>query len=612
MADYFAPVCAAIAAVLVEHDTLLGKGRFVHKTTKEALTAEDVLPLITHPATEQKKATADITVALPRLPQVAALADGPGRINAKDHVQEIVATYPVGEDGYTEKVEVVNGAMLSFTLNKMAIMQDILQDVLDQGDDFGFRGHSEQTTPEESCLTVDFSSPNIAKPFHAGHLRSTIIGNFVCNLHRRLGWRVEGINYLGDWGKQYGLLAVGYTRYGDEEKLVADPIHHLFDIYVAINKDGKDDPAVHEEARVYFRRMEEGDETALALWKRFRDLSISKYRSIYERLNVKFDHYHGESLVGAERMEEALAILMAKGVAVRPESDPEDSKALLLELGPKIEKALVRKSDGATLYITRDLAAARIRKEEFKFTKSLYVVASQQDVHFRQVFKSLELMGYDWASECSHINFGLVKGMSTRSGDVVFLEDILDEAKARMLVIMEASKEKGLFKDDIVDTDRTADLIGLSAIIVQDMTSRRGKGYTFDWDRMLRADGDTGPYLQYAHARVQSIHRRVGDTVEQATVIDSTLLPEPEALKLALKLGEWPLVIGQAFSILEPCTVIKYLMVLVHAMMSVNDTMRVMGTEPAIASQRLALLEAGRTVLAAGLRLVGIVPLDRM
>jgi arginyl-tRNA synthetase len=256
---------------------------------------------------------------------------------------------------------------------------------------------------------VEYSSPNIAKPFHAGHLRSTIIGNFLKNLFRTLGADVTGINYLGDWGTQYGLLAVGFDKYGDEEKLKTNPIRHLFDVYVAINKDAENDPTVKENARAYFKRMEDGEAEALGMWRKFRDLSIEEYKKIYKRLNVEFDVYSGESLM-SEGMLGAVKTLQEKNLLVTDEKGGEIVDLKKFKLGVTV----VRKQDGATLYITRDIAAAKARADEYKFDKSIYVVAAQQDLHFKQLFKILELMGYEWANKAVHINFGMVNGMKTR------------------------------------------------------------------------------------------------------------------------------------------------------------------------------------------------------
>lgn len=352
-------------------------------------------------------------------------------------------------------------------------------------------------------MIVEFSSPNIAKPFHAGHLRSTIIGGFLANLYEAAGWDVIRMNYLGDWGRQFGLLANAYEIYGSEEKLQKDPIGHLFDIYVEINKvsgpeeheikekmdelkqaseSGKDtselekeiksleSKSANEKARQYFRRMEDGDEAALSIWRRFRDLSIDRYKKTYSRLNIRYDYYSGESQVEAERMEHAAQQLEKSGVS-------EDSAgAVIVDLTKdpktkKLGKALVRKKDGSSLYLTRDIGEAVKRYELYHFDKMIYVVASQQDLHMAQLFKILELMGHqDVAEKCQHINFGMVGGMSTRKGTVKFLDDILQDVREKMHEVMQKNRTK---YEQVDNPEQTADTLGITAVMVQDMTGKR-------------------------------------------------------------------------------------------------------------------------------------------
>ena len=352
-------------------------------------------------------------------------------------------------------------------------------------------------------VIVEFSSPNIAKPFHAGHLRSTIIGGFISNLYDAVGWDVIRMNYLGDWGRQYGLLANAYELFGSEEKLQQDPIGHLFDIYVKINqisgpeeqeiKDKKaalkaaqaqkkdtieleqhisdlEAKSTNEKARAYFKRLENGDPDAYGLWERFRDLSISKYKQTYARLNIHFDQYSGESQVEKERMEAAAKRLEETGVSEQSEG------AVVVDLTKdpktkKLGKALVKKKDGSSLYLTRDIGEAVKRYELYHFDKMIYVVASQQDLHLAQLYKILELMGHeDLSSRCQHINFGMVMGMSTRKGNVKFLDDILRDVGEKMHEVMQKNEAK--YKQ-VEDPTQTADTLGITAVMVQDMTGKR-------------------------------------------------------------------------------------------------------------------------------------------
>ena len=336
-------------------------------------------------------------------------------------------------------------------------------------------------------IVIEFSSPNIAKPFHAGHLRSTIIGGFLANLYQGAGWDVIRINYLGDWGRQFGLLAIAFQMFGSEEKLKADPIGHLYDIYVEINRRAEPEEAeiktkkanngdVSEleeksltgQARQYFKRMEDGDEDALAIWKRFRDLSIERYKQTYARLNINFDQYSGESQVSQESMQTSAKTLKESGVS------EESEGAVIIDLtkhSKKLGKAIVQKKDGTTLYLTRDISEAVGRYEKYQFDKMIYVVASQQDLHLAQLFKILEVMGRkDIADKCQHINFGMVLGMSTRRGTVKFLNDILRDVGEKMHEGMKTNETKYA---QVVEPDRVADILGITSVMVQDMSSKR-------------------------------------------------------------------------------------------------------------------------------------------
>ena len=343
-------------------------------------------------------------------------------------------------------------------------------------------------------IIVEFSSPNIAKPFHAGHLRSTIIGGFLANLYAGAGWEVIRINYLGDWGKQYGLLALGFEKYGSEQALKEDPINHLYEIYVKINKDltaqkeeiealekeGKTDEATHiknegldEQARRYFKLMTDGDEKALAQWKHFRDLSIERYKKTYARLNIHFDEYSGESQVAESAMEAS-----AKKLADMKISE-ESQGAVIIDFqkhvpgkaGKSLEKPIIRKKDGTALYLTRDISELLARDEKYHFDHMIYVVASAQDLHLKQLFKIIELMGYsETAKKVQHINFGLVLGMSTRKGTVKFLDDILRDVGDKMHEVMKRNEDK---YSQVENPEQTADTMGISSVMVQDMTGKR-------------------------------------------------------------------------------------------------------------------------------------------
>jgi arginyl-tRNA synthetase len=450
-------------------------------------------------------------------------------------------------------------------------------------------------------VLVEFSSPNIAKPFHAGHLRSTIIGNFVRNIHNACGYETIAMNYLGDWGKQYGLLAVGFARFGSEEALVQDPIKHLYDVYVEVNKVAETEPTIHDEARAYFRKMEDGDEDALGLWKRFRNLSIDKYKDTYAKLNVAFDVYSGESQV-TKGMNQAMEMLRAANLL------QESEGALIIDMKKeKLGTCVIQKKDGTTLYITRDIGAALERYEQFQFDKMYYVVASQQELHLRQLFAILKRLGLPWADRCEHISYGLVTGMSTRKGTAVFLEDILDQTRETMHDQMKQNQTK---YEQVHDPEGVSHLIGLSAVVVQDMSARKIKNYEFDWTRMFSFEGDTGPYLQYAHARLCSIARKVDVPVNAQA--DLTLLTQKSALDLVVHMARYPDVIKAAHDNLEPCTIVTYAMELSHLVSVALEELWVMNQEASVRDARLAMYWSAKLILGNAMKLIGLVPLERM
>lgn len=494
------------------------------------------------------------------------------------------------------------GVFLKFMVDSAKFRNKLIPKILNQETLYGCNASG-----FGKIAVVEFSSPNIAKPFHVGHIRSTIMGNFIQNTLKTNGWTTVSLNYLGDWGKQYGLLAIGYTKYGSEEKLIADPIRHLYDVYVKINRDKDENPDIDEEARKYFKKMEEGDTSALALWQRFRDLSIVKYHDIYGRFNVHFDEYSGESKYSALQMRGVVDLLHDMALLSNVDgAQAVDLKSMGLGL------AIIEKKDaGGMLYISRDIAAAIHRQRLYKFDNMYYVVGIQQEHHFKQLFKILELMGMPWAERCTHISFGMIKSkdgnMSTRKGTVVFLEDILNNLQESMLEVMKRNEER--FKL-INDPDSVSDLVGLTAIMIQDMSSRRVKDYEFDWDRMMAFEGDTGPYLQYAHARLRSIERMAGFEVD--ATVDLSTLTEPPAMALLDIMSMYPDVVREVGISLEPCNTVSFSFKLAHAVMVALEHLYVMNQPREIALARLALYKCARITLGNALRSLGVVPLDRM
>lgn len=392
---------------------------------------------------------------------------------------------------------VAAGPFVQFYFKPDRLAELLIPSILAKDQTFGhnpFLGLKDPSDPSKGKkrMIVEFSSPNIAKPFHAGHLRSTIIGGFLSNLYEGAGWDVVRINYLGDWGKQYGLLALGYEKYGSAEALEKDPINHLFEIYVKISADlasekdqikaleaeGKDasklkNEGLDEQARRYFKAMSDNDEKAIAQWKHFRELSITRYQKTYARLNIHFDDYSGESQVSQEKMDVAAKIMEEKGVSEESEGAVivNFSKHVPGKVGKSLERPVIKKKDGTALYLTRDISEMMQREEKYNFDQMIYVVASAQDLHLKQLFKIVELMGMtDLAKKVQHINFGLVLGMSTRRGTVKFLDDILRDVADKMHEVMQKNQAK---YEQVENPLAVADILGISSVMVQDMSGKR-------------------------------------------------------------------------------------------------------------------------------------------
>lgn len=526
-------------------------------------------------------------------------------------------------------------AFMSFFLQSKPLTTAVLPMIRNLGNEYGrnkFLGLRDPSDPSKGRkkIIVEFSSPNIAKPFHAGHLRSTIIGGFLANMYEAAGWDVTRMNYLGDWGKQYGLLALAYEKYGDEEALAKDPINHLFELYVRINKDMSEEKeeiekakaagedvterlanSLDEQARKYFRKMTDRDEAAVAQWKRFRDLSITRYKETYARLNIHFDEYSGESQVSEESMEKVAKELEEKKITTESEGAMIINFADLIpgKEGKKLERPIVRKKDGTALYLTRDISELLNRHEKYHFDKMIYVVASQQDLHLKQLFKIIELLGYkDIAAKCEHINFGMVLGMSTRKGTVKFLNDILRDVGEKMHEVMRKNEDKYA---QVADPESTADILGISSVMVQDMSGKRINNYEFNMDAMTSFEGDTGPYLQYAHARICSIERRAALSEEEIASADLSLLTEPHAVNLIRLLAQYPDVVQNVLKTNEPTNILTYLFKMTHVLSGSYDQLRIVGSEKELMKARMALYDAARIVLSNGMRLLGLNPVER-
>ncbi|XP_075410909.1 putative arginine--tRNA ligase, mitochondrial [Tenrec ecaudatus] len=491
---------------------------------------------------------------------------------------------------------------VNFKINRALLTKTVLHQVMEDGSKYGLKSELFSDIPQKK-IVVEFSSPNVAKKFHVGHLRSTIIGNFIANLKEALGHKVTRINYLGDWGMQFGLLGTGFQLFGYEEKLQSNPLQHLFEVYVQVNKEAADDKNVARSAHEFFQRLEVGDVQALALWRRFRDLSIEEYVGIYKRLGVQFDEYSGESFY-REKSQEVLKLLDSKGLLQKTVKG-----TAVVDLSGKGDPSsicTVMRSDGTSLYATRDLAAAIDRMDKYNFDTMIYVTDKGQKKHFQQVFQMLKLMGCDWAERCQHVPFGVVQGMKTRRGDVTFLEDVLNEIRFRMLQNMASIKTtKGL-----ANPPETAERVGLAALIIQDFKGLLLSDYQFNWDRVFQSRGDTGVFLQYTHARLHSLEETFG--CGYLNDVNIACLPEPQSVSILQHLLRFDEVLYRSSQDYQPRHIVSYLLTLSHLAAVAHKTLQIKDSPPEVAAARLHLFRAVRSVLANGMKLLGITPVSRM
>lgn len=487
----------------------------------------------------------------------------------------------------------VQDSQITFNLNKRLYFESILKTIHSKNAEFG-----KSSAGNGKTVVVEYSSPNIAKIFHVGHYRTTILGNFIKNLLKNAGYNVVSINYLGDWGKQFGLVLLGFERFGSEEELESDALMHLFKVYVKINEVAMTDPTVHDKARAIFKEMEEfKNEKYLSRWRQFREMSIEKYKMLYKRLNVEFDVYSGESFYNDAGKEFARTTKIAV-------TDDDGSK--VVDCGPH-GKALIQKSDGTTLYLTRDICAAIDRIEKYSPHKIIYVVSSEQEQHLQQLFWCMSKLGYD-RSMFEHVNYGHVKGMSTRKGTVHFLEDIIESSS-------NAIKERLLSNKDIgaEDRDEIAHILAISTLLVADFGAKRIKGYSFNADERANCEKGSGAYLQYAHCRLKSIEE-TNCSIDMVDIsdVDFSLVDVPEVHELCYKLLWYERVLGLCIEDYEPSRLVIYLMDLAKTVNNLVAKLRVKGEEDDIAKARLLVLSASRKVIRNGLEVLGMTPLNKM
>ena len=547
----------------------------------EGLDQETILNLLEQPKSSDLGDIAFPAFSLAKIerkaPQAIA-ADIAEKIDAS-HFEKVVAT----------------GPYVNFFLDKSQISDQVIKSVIQAGADYGQQdeGHGQN-------ITIDLSSPNIAKPFSVGHLRSTVIGDALSNIFRKMGYNTIKINHLGDWGKQFGLLMVAYKKWGNKEAVEANPIDELLKLYVRINAEIENDPELDEEGRLWFKKLEDGDPEATELWQWFRDESLVEFNRIYKLLGVEFDSLNGEAFYN-DKMDEAVQILEEKGLL------KESKGASIVELDDvNLPPAMIKKSDGATLYITRDIATAIYRARTYNFVKNIYAVGQEQSNHFRQLKAVLKKMGFEWSDDMIHVDFGLVtknrQKLSTRKGNIILLEPTLQEAISRAKAQIEEKNP------ELENKEEVAHAVGVGAVKFYDLKTDRRNGYDFDLEAMVSFEGETGPYVQYAYARIQSILRKANFTPST----DATYsLNDPESWEIIKLLQDFSRVVKRAAENYDPSLIAKYAINLAQAFNKYYAHTRILDESPERDS-RLALSYSTAVVLKEALRLLGVDAPEKM
>ena len=494
-----------------------------------------------------------------------------------------------------ERVEAVSG-YVNFFIDKLAWAQSVLGSVATAGEGYGASAEGRGKT-----ILIDYSSINIAKPFAHHHLTTTALGHALYRIYQNLGYKVVGINHLGDWGTQFGKQIVAYKRWGNREDVRTGGIRELVRLYVKFHDEAEKDPALDDEARAWFKKIEDGDEEALELFNWFKELTISEVQQVYDLLGIRFDSYNGEAFF-SDKMEPVVEELQAKGLL------KESEGAQIVDLEPcKMPPFMIKKRDGTSLYATRDLAAALWRKREYDFAQCLYVVAYQQNLHFNQLFKVLEMMGHEWAKDMKHVNFGMVSmaegAMSTRQGRVIWLEDVLKAAVDKALDII---KEKS---PDLADKETVARQVGIGAVVFSVLCNNRIKDIVFSWESVLNFDGETAPYLQYTHARCNSVIRKAAEREAPISTVgaaDYNVLASDEAQAVIKELANFPDAVQEAAARYEPMLISRCIIEVAKAFNKFYYEHRILDGSEAEIRAKLALADAVRLVLKRGLYLLGI------
>lgn len=489
------------------------------------------------------------------------------------------------------------GPYINFFLDRKKFENEVINTIIDKKENFG-----RSDMGKDKTVVLDFSSVNIAKPFHIGHIRSTVIGDAIRNIHEFLGYNTVASNYIGDYGTQFGTMIAAYKLWGDDDKLNQNPIQELLNLYVRYNSEASENEEMMDVAREEFKKLEEGEEEATRLWSWFKEISFKEFDRVYKLLDIEFDNYKGESY-SSKYIPEVIDELKEKNLLI------ESDGAQIIDLSAyDMPPSIIIKSNGSSAYITRDIATAIVRKKEYDFDENLYVVATQQNLHFKQLWKILELMGYDLYKGCKHIPFGMVslkdQTLSTRKGQVVFLEDVLNKAIAKTREIMEN-------RDDTVENiDEVSKIVGIGAVKFQELYNNRIKDYVFDWDEVLNFDGETGPYVQYTYARAKSVLRKAG--VDEIKPIDIEKITNDEEFSLVKKLAGFEDIVIKAKEKYEPSLITRHLTEIAKSFNKFYNSAKIMVEDEKLKEERLALAFATAIVIKTALGLLGIKTVEKM
>ena len=503
------------------------------------------------------------------------------------------------ESGIIKEINIVNG-FLNFTIEGTTLTETVLKEINDKEEHYG-----ESNIGNGKNIVIDYSSPNIAKPFHIGHLRSTVIGSALYKIYKKLGYNCIGVNHIGDYGTQFGKLIEGYKRWGSEYHIEDNPIDELTKIYVRINNLCNDDEAVLEQCRNNFKKLEDGDEYCVSVWKKFRELSLKEFQKVYDMLQVEFDSWNGEAFY-SDKMQEVIDILQGKNLLVSSEG------ATIVDLSEQdMPPCIIKKSNGSTTYATRDLSAIMYRARTYDYDKNIYVTSYEQILHFKQVFATAKNLNLEdkYIEGLVHVPFGMVQlktgKMSTREGNIIKLEELLNEAISRVNKIMQSKSPEMENKEEI------AKKIGIGAVIFNDLYNSRIKDEIFDWDTMLNFNGETGPYMQYIYVRTKSLIDKAG-YIPKITDVNFTKLEDEASKKVIKQIYNFQDTIKQSADKNEPYIIARYLIGLAQAFSSFYNENKIIGEEQSIQDSRLYLTYATGLVLKIGANLLGIQMPDKM